>query len=322
MSIFKQNTGEYVNSLPNFNSELEYQNEIKRRQEAEKSAASMNEAALQDRSTFAFDYGTVSNNKFAQAANNEKILTEHYVVDKLSKIFVNALVLDESYVQEHSSLLKKQFKNFLLEANIGLEELKTMISESSLYTQYILSEACKKAKKGAKKIAEDEELDIDDLLGDDDDGDFDLDEDANGEEVAEIIKEKVIGVIEKETEFNEQQKELVDAVMTAKENGSNAKIVSESVNNHNSLYKSLMVNNYKTIINETVEREEGLNGASSLSESGEISVDMESVMLESVLQYTAMELLNTTKMKNYTIQELREMSDILSYSKNANFQIL
>lgn len=275
-------------------------------------------------------------NKKIKTKKSEKICekvtitgAEYIFGKKLSNVFMNSLNLDESYVTANKRIITNYFINKLNEMS---DNDITSLMDSTKNNSYYLSnlvESCKsKAKKVSKKIQkklsedddniDDDNFDIEDIfdseLSDDEEDDDDIDlSDTDDDEVANTVKEKVIGVIKQEEDITNKKKELIDDI-----NNSN-NTLKESISLHkrgietHSLFHSIMIDNHKQCI-KALQEGKDIGEYGSMNASGEMKINMDYVFMDTILEYTRLELLNTIKVTNYSSKELRDLAYNYTYN--------
>lgn len=275
-------------------------------------------------------------NKKIKTKKSEKICekvtitgAEYIFGKKLSNVFMNSLNLDESYVTANKRVITNYFINKLNEmSDNDITSLMNSTKNNSYYLSNLV-ESCKdKAKKVSKKIQkklsedddniDDDNFDIEDIfdseLSDEEDDDDDIDlSDTDDDEVANTVKEKVIGVIKQEEDITNKKKELIDDI-----NNSN-NTLKESISLHkrgietHSLFHSIMIDNHKQCI-KALQEGKDIGEYGSISEAGEMKINMDYVFMDTILEYTRLELLNTIKVTNYSSKELRDLAYNYTYN--------
>lgn len=233
-------------------------------------------------------------------ANQYKNLLEKSVVYTMSGILLEALPLDEDFKESYKTGFDKIIAHKLSEKGDILAVIKHMENSGEF-----LSEVAKECKEKAKeaddkkrkgKEVEDKELKVDNF-------------DTN--KASEIIKEKVIKVIEEENEVSEKQKEISAELEDAKNLKENASLYRQDKLTSYSLFKGMMMNNYKAAIHKAKDLNESTNYVS-LTEN-EIAVDMDMILAETIINYTLLEMLNTLKYEKYTARTVNKMANDLAY---------
>ena len=178
-----------------------------------------------------------------------------------------------------------------------------------------LDEKCKKVseKCGNKDLSE---FSVNDFLKDNEEEFVDYDK-ASINEISNAVKDKVIQVVKDEKERQEENQNFLQSIKDAR----SEETVSESTLFLNgqedfSLYKSIMMGQYKSTIKNLKESSGVTSLYGTLSESGDIKVNMDYIMCDTLLEYTKLELLNTLKIENYNGQKLRSMANDYAYNRN------
>ena len=73
-----------------------------------------------------------------------------------------------------------------------------------------------------------------------------------------------------------------------------------------------MINNYKKCIN-AINEGTDIGQYGIVSENGDISINKDMVLFDTILEYTRLELMNTIKLTNYTGNEIRELAERYAY---------
>lgn len=239
--------------------------------------------------------------------------TERAFAFSLTEAYFNALVMDESFKQQNENSIKSFFLQSLKEDcdNNIYDFMESVKTKSNLL--YELVESCKaKGRKLASKANEksnneDGDYDINKFFDDEEDNE-ELDySNTSVEEISNNVKEKVLKVIKDEEEQSEKNKELAQDIQLARESGFDAKLISEGPERH-TLFKSLMIHHYKdTMFNL---KESGVTSEyGTIDENGRIKVDMDYVMCDAILEYTKLELYNTTRLFDYNFDTVKELSE-------------
>lgn len=263
----------------------------------------------------------MNNSRFIVEATAEKVLRETCFLNSLDAIFVNALPLDESFKSSKTEFLNKYFNKVLCEG----VEISSFMEECSNKSTFLkkLVEACKKKASNSKKKVADEaiakdktsEKDIKDQVSNDDADLIAIDE-YDVTEVSEIIKNKVTDVIQIEKENNDKDMAMVEEITNQKALGENVAVERIGLEEH-TLFKSIMINNCKQTLAETAKRGESIEGYANLNESGEISLDMDTMLMEAVTEYTRLELFNTLKISNHSVSDMKTSCNKIAYQNGS-----
>lgn len=229
-----------------------------------------------------------------------KNLLEKSIVYTMSGILLEALPLDKDFKDTHKAGFDKLVAQKLAEkGNVSaivkhMENSGQFLSEVAKECKDKAKEADDKKRKG--KEVEDKELKVEN---------FDTDK------ASEIIKEKVLQVIEEENEVSEKQKEISTELENAKTLKENANLYCSDKLKSYSLFKGMMVNNYKSAIHKAKELNESTNYVS-LTEN-EMSVDMDMILAETIINYTLLEMLNTLNYETFNRRDVDKMANNLAY---------
>lgn len=248
-------------------------------------------------------------------SNVKRILKEHCFLNTLSKIYVNAIPLDESFKVDRVDIMRNHF-NKILKENTNITELMTNVKDNSKFLTNLIEACDKKADKMKKEVKEDSDLrgvtaeeyvdkymEKDDLLACDS---------CDIEELSEIIKDKVTEVIKTEQDNNKKDMEMVEVITNQKALGESVAVEKVGVEEY-TLFKSIMINCCKQTLNETTKINDSIPGYSVLSESGNISLNMDTMLMESVVEYTRLELFNTIRMSEYNVKDIKDMCNKIAY---------
>ena len=227
-------------------------------------------------------------------------------ITSLSKIFIESLPLSESFKDDKYVELFDFFGECVKDDKLAL--YNRVRKTSNPVCVGITESVDKKIDDAGKKIASKKVTDSDAIIDN-------VKADANNTEVtynekeaADIVKAKVLSVIKSEEEENAKEKQMVQDIMDSRSDGNNV-TVSESAHSKNSLFRSIYIGKYKAVLEAATTDQDG---PYTLSESNEIRVDSESVLAESVMSYTALELLNTLNLTNYDVYNIRNVAEIAS----------
>lgn len=269
------------------------------------------------RITFANIPATQSNfSRLLEITKTGEILKEQCFLNSLSKIYVESIPLDESFKEPRQEQLRLYFNKILTE-NI---DISTFMKECKTRSKFLnnLVEACDKKSKMVKdEVYEDANLrgitpeeyidkcmDKDDLTA--------IDE-YDAEEVSNIIKDKVTEVIKTEQENNQKDMDMVEEITNQKALGENVAVARIGVEDY-TLFKSIMINCCKQTLNETSKIDQSIPDYSVLSESGEITLNMDTMLMESVVEYTRLELFNTLKISNHSVRDMKNICNKIAYN--------
>lgn len=289
------------------NSQLSHENDVKRTFQNNIINEEIREATIDRLSEKAYKEGT-----------------ELAFLSRLCETYINSLVVDDYFVQENRATISNYFIQTLKESvNSDITGLMESIKGNSEYLSNLV-EACKKAgKKASKNVAEackkEKTQELDEIF------DQEMEKikaeacktqeevDFEDKEVSDIVKDKVVSVIKAEEENNAKKKELIDDITNA--NGvynENVKLIkNEHVENH-TLFNSIMIKQYKDCIKAVNEGAE-VGAYATLSESGNVQVNMDYIMFDTILEYTKIELLNTIRITDLKAKQLKEMAYNYAY---------
>ena len=237
----------------------------------------------------------------------------------LTEAFYQAVPLDEDFKVENENTIKSYFITNLLE-NYGsitnLMEacknnsslLKSKVDEAKKCGKDLSEKCCKTIKEKKKDLSE---YSINDFLNDNEE-EFDYDKvDVN--QISNAVKDKVIQVVIDEEERKEKNNEMIEEIKDAKNVSESTTVYSKHANEQYSLFKSIMMKNYKGTIYNLKENTVESSKYGTLSESGEINVNMDYIFCDTLLEYTYLELLNTMKIEKFTPSKVRQLSASYAY---------
>lgn len=278
-----------------------------------------------------YDGFVLNESKYVKDARLEKVsedvyytVSENAFLDALYTMYRGSLVLDEDFIQNHEEAIR----NYLIES--VKEEYGNIYSlmEASKKKSKLLSKIVKSSKKKGKKASNEacerikakettgETIDriFDDACDLDDNSD-ELKKDMDVEEVCNVVKDKVVKVISEEEKRNEEKKELVEELNKAKSMGESVSLYKNPGLEHESLFHSIMVNRHKQCISHMKKYPESAGEYGTISESGDISVDMDYVLCDTILEYTRLELLNTIRVTDFTPTQVKQLAESIMYKK-------
>ena len=238
------------------------------------------------------------------------------------------MILDEDFKLQNENKIKSYFLTSLIESYGSISNLMEACKDNSKLLNKKVNEAKKCGKKMTEKctaeLAEEtgknskdkkdlSEFAVNSFLDKNEDTFVDYDK-ADINEISNAVKDKVIATIKDEKNRQEENKEFLQSVKDAREEN----IVSESslfLNGQEdfSLYKSIMMKHYKSTVHNLKESSTDDSLYGTLSESGEIKVNMDYVMCDTLLEYTQLELLNTMKIKKFNCNEVRKLAESYAY---------
>lgn len=231
-----------------------------------------------------------------------------YLVNTLSEVFINALPLDEDYKQLHESGLVQVFGQELANLSESPDALLKEMQNGNSYLQDLAEAVLTEAKKECvKKQSE--------SFKDNDDEESEKKVDVVGSvEASDIIKNKVLKVLDDENARSEEEKAIHDEL--------NDRGLSENytVNfntrgiRHYSLFRSLQIDTYKKALHKV----NGLNESTAIasrSDEGQISVDNDAVLAEAIIRYTLLETFNTLGLKAFNVRNTTKLSDDIAYRR-------
>lgn len=336
-----------------FNSD--YHKEIKERQEFSRiSESAQKQFEVNSYNKNNFSDRVIRDKKIMKLMEEMEIKgAEYEFLKSLCEVYKNSLVVDDYFIKENESTIENYLIDKMKEtANGNLYQYITENTNSSKW-MHKLVEACKaKGKEMANKVKEQyeeectnnecatEDENVDEKCGEQckessDIVDTPVDElfakiyndeeekcdDCNkiinmdDQEVSDLIKDKVTKVIADEQEYAEKKKQLADDITTSnQELGESAYLYKNKPVEKHSLFHSIMIHNYKNCVN-AINEGKDIGEYGIVSESGNISINKDMILFDTILEYTRLELMNTIKLTNYTGKEIRQLAENYAYGK-------
>ena len=257
----------------------------------------------------------------------------------LTEVYAKSLLIDDDFVQEHFNDVANAVSNYV-DDNGGFKLLENAVVRTNSKLLARIKSICEKcaAKVSARKIKETTECgDVQHLnfdLTDDEQDEFNkMKNEISPDEIADLVKDKVLTVVKDEKQRQQNEDELKadienelrddDSVVdeeTAKES------LNRIVSNNNALEETTLFNALfrracgellieslsTTTTNSDIDvdtteddiiGDDGPNGDENIQQS---ELDMDSVLSEAIAKYTLMELAYTLKLEDYKPEELRQ----------------
>ena len=265
----------------------------------------------------------------------------------LTEAYFASLVIDEEEKLLHENEIKSYFITSLLEDYGSISNLMeackgksklldSKIEESKKCGKMLSDKCCKELTEGCKSEScksegckseacckdgsgkDLSEFSVDDFLKQNDE-EIDYDK-VTINEIGEIVKEKVVQTVKDEQERQEKNKEFLEELKELKTVNESVNVYSKEQEQY-SLYKSIMMKNYKcTIYNlkESVIPKDSVYGT--LDENGNIDINMDYIMFDTLLEYTKLELMNTLKIENFNAENTRKLANKYAYINPAKVQ--
>ena len=252
----------------------------------------------------------------------------------LTEAYFESLMLDEDFKLQNENKIKSFFITSLLESYGSISNLmeqcknksnllKDKVKESkecgkkmSEKCSKTLNEICSKKKTSDKCDKKDlSEFSVNDFLKDNEEEFVDYDK-ASISEISNAVKDKVIQVVKDEKERNEENQNFLQAIKDSRQENVSESALFLNGQEDFSLYKSIMMGQYKATIENLKESSGESSLYGTLNESGDINVNMDYIMCDTLLEYTRLELLNTLKIENYNGQKLRKLGNDYAYNRN------
>lgn len=241
----------------------------------------------------------------------------------LAEAYFKALVLDEDFKENKENEIKSYFITSLKEKCDNdvmsfMEACKTKSKRMDELVEDCKKKGAKAAQKLDKKLAEKngddvENFDIDDYIKDEDSKEEEEFKSSDVQEISNVVKEKVIKVIKDEEDRTKEQEQFVNDISNAKAVSENAKIYFKGGRENFTLFKSMMIKNYKSTVKQLSENTDIYTEYGSVNEDGEIKVDMDYIMCDSIMEYTNLELYHTLKIDNYDANGVRKLAESFAF---------
>ena len=246
--------------------------------------------------------------KVNKIKNDTEELTESILLNSLSNVFLESLVLDKEFVDSNRTALQNVFKVEL--ANLA-ETATDLLNYMKNSDSYYLNEMAKKVEEKAAKDAND----ISKGVKDKDLAKEDKVDHRDTPEAVEMIKSKVLKTIKKENELSKQEKDIQDEFTKAKELNEDVKIFYKTPNVRSfSLFKSIMMNSYKSSV-KNVLNENTVSENAHMDKDGNVTVDNDKILAESIIKYTMLETLNTLQLKKFDARSVKRLADRYAYQR-------
>lgn len=299
----------------------------------------------------------------SEKAKFETALKEHLFMESIFDIFMESLLLDDDFKQLYQENLRElcesSVKPLMEEHNVTL---KSLAESSSMHVKNIIALCEETAKKEADKNFNiksiNDKASTDDVilnekdkktkLSEEDMNEFNLQKRLETDDIADIVRDKVVRVVRKEQEVVEmddmERQEIEDQTEDpaavdarseeeiANQRMADMQFMDDQMNDdfdmpvsenfilpvsrvkrpnklqEESLFRSLQIN----IAGKT------LHESGNLSEGQEIHLDMDKVLAESLCYYTLLETLHTARIIEFTAPTVRSMCKDLVYQASQN----
>jgi hypothetical protein len=226
--------------------------------------------------------------------------TKILLTEGLTNIIFESIHLDRKFKVNNEKGIKNSVR-FLIEKMVdeGLinkENLEKTNAMSSLY-----NEACKYAEEA---LDEDIELVL---------SKFNEDEEVTevSGDVSEFVKDKVVDVINKEKQIAEQNKEDEEEIDEKTEGEESEGNDSEDSEENETVKESFISAGYHKVESDkpTLFRSIAINaGREPVSEGVDQNLEISNTISESIIQYTILETLHTTKLLEFSARDAQELS--------------
>lgn len=242
----------------------------------------------------------------------------------LAETYYDSLVMDDDFKETRENEIKSFFISKLkeeangdiykfMESSKGKNKVVDKIIDDSKKKGKKLEEKCSKKldEKGNENI---DKFDIEDYL-DDEETEDEIDYDkVDVNEIATVVKDKVIEVIKQEEERNKASDEFVEDIKNAKAIDESSTIFIKG-NEEFTLFKSMMMHNYKSTINQIKEENISESVYGFIDEDNSIKVNMDYIMCDTIMEYTNLELYHTLGLKQFSSNEIRKLAEAIAYKR-------
>lgn len=255
-------------------------------------------------------------NKFKNKVQMDETVKRVLLERTIGEVFYKAIPLDESFKCNYKENLICEFNTKLCES-LNTNDITVIYNKLEKISNplQVLVEACRTKSKELKEESNKQEDsdNIDKLLYPlDEEDDLDIKEDFDIEKLSDSIKEKVVEVVAQETEDEEKRKEMMDEITGTKELNESVKLYKSHRVEENTLFKSMMIGNYKKSIKELNESTQSTLYATKTEDSVDVNMDM--ILAESIINYTLLETLYSLKIINLDNEGTRMLSESLVYN--------
>lgn len=258
----------------------------------------------------------------------------------LTEVYAKSLIIDDDFVQEHFNDVATAVSKYVDE-NGGFKLLENAVTRTNSKLLGYIKTVCEKcaAKVSARKIKETTECgDVKHLnfdLNPDEQNEFDnMKSEINPDEIADLVKDKVLTVIKDEKQRQQDEDELKAEIEneirddetvvdeeTAKEslnrivanrNGLEETTLFNAIFRHacgELLIESLATNNHNTDDDVDTTTDDIASQSAADDDNVEHSeLNMDAVLSEAIAKYTLMEMAYTLKLEDYKPEELRQLA--------------
>jgi hypothetical protein len=221
---------------------------------------------------------------FVEQMSRNYQFVENMLIESLCEMFYESIILDESFKDQFSESILAAGEEFFKESfNHNIINLKSF-SESDSLTMRQLYRVCEHTLACITEDAEQNEAILEAAKAK---------RKESVDKVADAVKTKVAKVVKNEKEIADANKEHLESLKVQEHVIQRREVPS--------LFKSIMVSNSRN----------------PLSESGSESntVDMKMVFAESIIQYTLLEMMNTTKLLNLNARQTQKLAFDFQFAK-------
>lgn len=266
----------------------------------------------------------------------------------LFEMYSKSLLLDDEVVIEKENAIRSTIESFV-QSKGGFKLLEKAYNKHKTPLLKNMKEICESVAKKVstrkmKDAEENKDLDINFELNDEEKEMFDYEkEKLSIEEISELVKKKVLTVIQDEKMRQQKESELLKDIEETDEVKENSfKVLNENRVEESTLFNTLLRDSYKNLlesmsarfdytlsrmkdnddydINLTEEEasKSEFEGYDEVDEEYEEyisknkeTIDLDLVLAEGISRYTLMEMLYTTKLEDYTTDEIMKLTHFL-----------
>lgn len=244
-------------------------------------------------------------------------LTQIVLESAFADIYLKALYIDEPYkIEKQPQLMQYVSESFREEFGTDPNKTMAMLSKRSPFLEELCEAVKVKVDQKVKEARQAQTLStkMDSILDCDNSVKVDVTKNPNVQEVTNVIKEKVLQVVQSEEKAQQEQQALVEEISASRSLNESTKLIKKGPVERFSLFRSLTIGNYKQALSEAAQDDAGMEDYVQLNESGAYSVDMNMMIAESVMQYTLLEMFHTLDMKDYTYRDVERMAKEKAYN--------
>ena len=283
-----------------------------------------------------FKKKSTEKNMIMNVNRKEKLLKEELISDVLFESYFNSIVIDVDVKEKYRTAIKTFFNESLSKLG-GLEYLESLQKDNSYIhevfstltpiSESILLKEIRLLREGKIKPTNDvielEKEDVKEVSN--------VKDDLNVDEISDIVKDKVISVIQSETEaFKREQEKIEDLKNELEDNfpEDDDKELSErfelslarrNILKEDTIFSSILYKN-KVLMEQECNKSKDIEEYEDLDdeEIDESVIDLDMIMADTIIEYTLMEYFNTIGITKYTN---RDKDNIIDDNKNIHLTL-